>query len=175
MLRWLWETAIVIRKWMRAEVGCCTSIILTRYSPSLYVSYEKMLTLIQQTVLFLFCLFNETFFIALYLLSFSSLLSPSILGAGTENASSSQLGNAAPVSASSIFTDPYSAGALELARANKLDDFWPFVIAIVSCPVMVGKQVLNGIQLVKAARWLGEGDRAARRKAGLPRPKVAAA
>ena len=57
-----------------------------------------------------------------------------------------------------IFTNPYSAGALELARANKMDSFWPWVIAGVSFPVMTAKQLINVVQLVKASRWLAEGD-----------------
>jgi len=67
--------------------------------------------------------------------------------------------------------NPYSAGALELARANKMDSFWPWVIAGVSLPVMTIKQILNVVQLVKASRWLAEGDREARRAAGLPRSR----
>ena len=62
-----------------------------------------------------------------------------------------------------LFASPYSAGALELARANKLDSFWPWVIAGMSFPVMAGKQLINVLQLVKAARWLAEGDAEARR------------
>ncbi|KAI9735032.1 MAG: CDP-diacylglycerol-inositol 3-phosphatidyltransferase [Claussenomyces sp. TS43310] len=121
-------------------------------------------------VLFLFCALNETFFIALYLLSFSSpLLSPSLLQT-SDTPSTLQPGNPSHVSARSLFANPYSAGALELARANKMDSFWPWVIAGVSCPVMFGKQILNVVQLVKASRWLALGDRAARRAAGLPRP-----
>jgi len=118
-----------------------------------------------KTVLFLFCSLNETFFIALYLLSFSSpLLSPSLLQS-SDNPVSLQPGNPSHVSARSLFANPWSAGALELARANKMDSFWPWVIAGVSFPVMFGKQIINIVQLVKASRWLGEGDRAARRAA----------
>jgi CDP-diacylglycerol--inositol 3-phosphatidyltransferase len=50
-----------------------------------------------------------------------------------------------------------------------MDSFWPWVIAGVSFPVMFGKQIINIVQLVKASRWLGEGDLVERRKAGLPR------
>lgn len=74
-------------------------------------------------MLFVFCFLNEAFFIALYLLSFSSpLLSPELLRKVPGDAAadifkgkqvdSSLLGQ--------IFTNPYSAGALELARANKM-------------------------------------------------------
>ena len=76
------------------------------------------------------------------------------------------------MSLASLFANPYSAGALELARANKMDSFWPWVIAGVSFPVMFGKQVINVVQLVKASRWLAEGDIAARKAAGLPRKKA---
>lgn len=129
-----------------------------------------------QTVLFLFCALNEVFFIALYLLSFSSpLLSPSLLQTAapgeTTTGQSLQPGNPSHISVASLFANPYSAGALELARANKMDSFWPWVIAGVSFPVMFGKQVINIVQLVKASRWLAEGDLEARRAQGLPRAK----
>ncbi|KAH7409184.1 CDP-alcohol phosphatidyltransferase-domain-containing protein [Cadophora sp. MPI-SDFR-AT-0126] len=128
-----------------------------------------------KTVLFLFCMFNEVFFIALYLLSFSSpLLSPSLLQVtnnGTGAASSLQPGNPSTPPASFLFANPNSAGALELMRANKMDSFWPWVIAGVSFPIMFGKQVINVVQLVKASNWLAEGDIEMRRAAGLPRKK----
>ncbi|EAL90907.1 phosphatidylinositol synthase 1 (CDP-alcohol phosphatidyltransferase1) [Aspergillus fumigatus] len=105
-----------------------------------------------KTVLFICCALNELFFIGLYLLSFSSpILSPSLLQA--------QDPSAPPALAS-----PWSAGALELARANKIDSFWPWVITGISAPVMALKQFINVVQLVKASKWLAEGDRA-RRKA----------
>ena len=72
---------------------------------------------------------------------------------------------------SSLLVVPGSAYAMELARANKIDSFWPWVIACVSFPVMFYKQVLNVVQLVKASKWLAEGDVATRRKLGLPRRK----
>ncbi|KAK0615562.1 CDP-alcohol phosphatidyltransferase-domain-containing protein [Bombardia bombarda] len=112
-----------------------------------------------RTVLFIFCLLNELFFIALYLLSFSSpLLSPGLL-------------KQAPDAAKVIFNNPYSAGALELARANKMDSTIPWILCVVSAPVMLMKQFINVVQLVKASRWLAEGDVQARRERGLPRNK----
>ncbi|PKX93749.1 CDP-diacylglycerol--inositol 3-phosphatidyltransferase [Aspergillus novofumigatus IBT 16806] len=105
-----------------------------------------------KTVLFICCALNELFFIGLYLLSFSSpILSPSLLQA--------QDPTAPPALGS-----PWSAGALELARANKIDSFWPWVITGISAPVMALKQFINVVQLVKASKWLAEGD-LARRKA----------
>ena len=123
------------------------------------------LTLIWQTILFIFCTFNELFFIALYLLSFSSpILSPSLL---TPDHDSSPPISQPGSPSSHMFATPGSAWAMELARANKMDDFWPWVIAGVSSPVMLGKQVLNVVQLVKASKWLAEGDREQRRTAAL--------
>ncbi|KAK2629908.1 hypothetical protein QTJ16_000728 [Diplocarpon rosae] len=137
-------------------------------------SYILNLYYTNKTVLFLFCALNEVFFIALYLLSFSSpLLSPSLLqttGSGASGASL-QPGNPATPPASFLFANPHSAGALELARANKMDSFIPWVIAGVSFPVMFGKQIINVVQLVKASNWLAEGDIEMRRAAGLPRKK----
>ena len=115
-------------------------------------------------MLFTFCALNELFFIALYLLSFSSpLLTPSLLQPlpGT----SPQPGSPAL----NLFPDPYSAGALELARANKMDSTVPWILAAVSSPVMAGKQIINVVQMVKASKWLAEGDLQARKKLGLPR------
>jgi len=60
---------------------------------------------------------------------------------------------------------------MELARANKMDSSFPWVLAGVSFPVMAFKQWLNVVQLVKASRWLAEGDREKREKAGLPRKR----
>ena len=120
-------------------------------------------------MLFLFCLFNEVFFIALYLLSFSSpLLSPSLLNVNGD-AASAQPGNPAHPAATDIFPNPWSAGALELARANKMDSTVPWIIAGISFPVMFGKQIINVVQLIKASKWLAEGDVEARKLAGLPR------
>jgi len=122
-----------------------------------------------QTVLFLFCALNELFFIALYLLSFSSpLLSPSLFLTSEKNGMSSmQPGTPAHPKASQLFANPWSAGALEMARANKMDSTVPWILCGLSAPVMAGKQIINVIQLVKACKWLGEGDLAARRRAAI--------
>jgi len=98
---------------------------------------------------------NELAFVALYLLSFSSpILSPELLADVPD-----------------IFANPHSAGARELARANKMDSTIPWILFTISFPVMVMKQLINVVQLVKASRWLAEGDVEARRAQGLPRRK----
>ncbi|KAL1641816.1 phosphatidylinositol synthase 1 (CDP-alcohol phosphatidyltransferase1) [Diplodia intermedia] len=118
-------------------------------------------------VLFTFCALNELFFIALYLLSFSSpLLTPSLL---QPEPSSLAPGSPAAPKPSVLFTSPWSAGAMEMARANKMDSTVPWVLAAISFPVMFGKQIINVIQLVKASQWLAEGDVAERRRLGLPK------
>src|SRR4051812_48540131 len=121
--------------------------------------------MVGQTVLFITCGLNEAFFIALYLLSFSSpYLSPSLLQATNQGGVASTLqpgSHSGP--AASLLLNPYSAGALELARANKMDSSIPWAIAGISAPVMAFKQYLNVLQLVKACRWLAEGDAEARR------------
>ncbi|EER26866.1 CDP-diacylglycerol-inositol 3-phosphatidyltransferase [Coccidioides posadasii str. Silveira] len=125
-------------------------------------------------VLFVFCTMNELFFIGLYLLSFSSpTLSPSLLqpvGDGT-SAGSGQPGTPAMPPISTLFASPWSAGALELARANKMDSFWPWVITGISAPIMAAKQFINIVQMVKASKWLAEGDLARRRQLGLSKTK----
>ena len=120
-------------------------------------------------MLFTFCAMNEIFFIALYLLSFSSpLLSPTLFH-DLHNPSSIQPGSPAAPKPSMFFASPFSAAAMEMARANKMDSTVPWILMVASCPVMVIKQSINVIQMVKASQWLAEGDREARRKAGLPR------
>ncbi|CAM1506239.1 Fc.00g058800.m01.CDS01 [Cosmosporella sp. VM-42] len=122
-----------------------------------------------KNVLFVFCLLNEVFFIALYLLSFSS---PALSPEGVEETSEGLLQPNAPIDPSilgHLFLDPYSAGALEIARANKIDPFWPLVLVRVSFPVMAAKQFINVVQLVKASRWLAEADVRARKAKGLHR------
>ncbi|KAF2714884.1 hypothetical protein K504DRAFT_445813 [Pleomassaria siparia CBS 279.74] len=124
-----------------------------------------------QAVLFTFCALNELFFIALYLLSFSSpFLSPTLLG-DSDAPSSLQLGTPASPKPSMLFVSPWSAGAMEMARANKMDSTIPWILAVISFPVMFGKQWINVIQLIKASKWLAEGDRAERKKLGLPRSR----
>jgi len=116
-------------------------------------------------VLFTFCAMNEVFFIALYLLSFSSpLLSPSLL---QPKPSTLVPGSPAAPKPSLLFTNPWSAGAMEMARANKMDSTVPWILAGISFPVMFGKQVINVVQLVKASKWLAEGDVEERRKRKL--------
>ncbi|KAE8441641.1 hypothetical protein EG329_004608 [Mollisiaceae sp. DMI_Dod_QoI] len=136
-------------------------------------SYILNLYYTNKTVLFLFCALNEVFFIALYLLSFSSpFLSPSLLQATNNGTTGASLQPGSPAQpGASLFLNPHSAAALELARANKMDSFVPWVIAGISFPVMFAKQVINVVQLIKASRWLAEGDIAARRAAGLPRKR----
>jgi len=54
-----------------------------------------------------------------------------------------------------------------------MDSTVPWIIAGISLPVMAIKQWINVVQLVKASRWLAEGDVEMRRAAGLPRkPKM---
>ncbi|KAL4913490.1 CDP-alcohol phosphatidyltransferase-domain-containing protein [Aspergillus aurantiobrunneus] len=123
----------------------------------LYLYYNS------RTVLFICCALNELFFIGLYLLSFSSpTLSPSLL---LPPQGVTVGGTPPPPSSTSVFASPWSAGALELARANKIDSFWPWVITSASSPVMLFKQFVNVVQLIKAANWLVEGDLVSRRRA----------
>jgi CDP-diacylglycerol--inositol 3-phosphatidyltransferase len=56
---------------------------------------------------------------------------------------------------------------MEMARANKMDSKVPWVLTVASSPVMIFKQVVNVIQLWNASKWLAQGDRRDRRKAGL--------
>lgn len=70
-----------------------------------------------------------------------------------------------------IFPDPFSAAALEVARANKMDSFVPWILTGISAPVMFLKQILNVVQLVKASKSLAIVDVKTRQEKGLPRKK----
>lgn len=100
------------------------------------------------------------------------MLSPSLLKPVAEEAilaSNQQASSSLLIS--TLFSSPWSAGAMELARANKMDSFWPWVITIVSAPVMAGKQIINVVQLVRASQWLAEGDIARRKEQALSKKK----
>lgn len=129
--------------------------------------YTALTNVSLQVVLFICCALNELFFIGLYLLSFSSpTLSPSLLQPIPEaQPSSAQPGTPAHAAPSSLFASPWSAGALEMARANKIDSFWPWVITGVSAPIMAFKQFVNIVQMVNASQLMVEGDRANRKAA----------
>ena len=122
--------------------------------------------------MFVFCALNELFFIALYLLSFSSpLLSPHLIKS-VEESTGGFVHPHAQVNTSllrQLFPDPFSAGALELARANKMDSNVPWALAGISFPVMAMKQILNVVQLVKASKSLAKVDVQSRKSKGLPR------
>lgn len=105
-------------------------------------------------VLFTCCALNELFFISLYLLCFSSpLITPALLrdhGLVTNSTS--------PAQPKLLFSSPFSAAAMEMARANKMDSTGPWILTIASAPVMLVKQYINVLQLIKASMWLAEGD-----------------
>ncbi|KAJ0342425.1 hypothetical protein COL922a_001116 [Colletotrichum nupharicola] len=150
----------------------CLLDALDGYAARAFEQSTRFGAVLDMTVLFVFCAANELFFIALYLLSFSSpLLSPSLLNS-VSNSDAAQIQAGAQVNTSllsQIFPNPYSAAALEMARANKMDSFWPWVLTGVSFPIMAMKQFINVVQIVKASKWLAEGDLAMRRAQGLPR------
>jgi hypothetical protein len=50
------------------------------------------------------------------------------------------------------------------SRANKISNFWPWVLFSISSPVMLYKQVVNVVQLVQASRRIAQGDIEARRR-----------
>jgi len=50
-----------------------------------------------------------------------------------------------------------------MARANKVDSTFPWILTLVSLPIMAFKQYVNVVQLVNASKWLAEGDLQARR------------
>jgi len=54
-------------------------------------------------------------------------------------------------------------------RANKMDSTVPWILCAISLPIMLFKQWVNVIQIVKASKWLAEGDLAERARQGLPK------
>jgi hypothetical protein len=171
------------RRSTRSRAGCCTSTTRTGYVGTYFSNLThpasattarhfapppSILTYTLQNVLFAVCALNELFFIALYLLSFSSpLLSPALLTPTTGDIASAQPGSPALPITKSIFPNPWSAAAMELARANKIDSTGPWILAGISAPVCLFKQVLNVIQLVNASKALAEVDLANRRRERL--------
>lgn len=117
-------------------------------------------------MLFICCALNELFFIALYLLCFSSpTITPALLpsaGLAAQNGSSPATPHAPQPLL--LFPSPFSAAAMEMARANKMDSTVPWILTLASSPVMLLKQWINVVQLVQASKWLAEGDRRDRKK-----------
>ena len=127
-----------------------------------------MLTFVAQWVLFTACALNELFFIALYLLCFSSpRITPALLPATGGPGNGTTPVEPFQPAPSLLFPSPFSAAAMEMARANKMDSTVPWILTVASTPVMLFKQWVNIIQLVKASKWLAEGDRRDRKRAGL--------
>lgn len=128
--------------------------------------------LVLQTVLFITCALNELFFIALYLLCFSSpTITPALKWPVIDVNSGQTTTTTSLPTPSLFFPSPFSAAAMEMARANKMDSFVPWVLTLGSAPVMLFKQWVNVVQLVAASKWLAEGDREDRHRLGLPARK----
>ncbi|KAB8271010.1 phosphatidylinositol synthase [Aspergillus minisclerotigenes] len=116
-------------------------------------------------VLFTVCALNELFFIALYLLSFSSpTLVPSLL--------MDQKPSATQPTRPQTWSSPWSAGAMEMARANKIDSAVPWALLATSAVFMLFKQYVNIVQLVEASKWLVQGDVEIRRKERVEQKKT---
>ncbi|KAL5339723.1 hypothetical protein BJX70DRAFT_145263 [Aspergillus crustosus] len=97
------------------------------------------------SVLFSVCTLNELFFIALYLLSFSADSTASIEG----------------------LDSTWSAGAMEMARANKIHGYWPQILFYVSAPFMLFKQYTNVLQFIQASRQIAQSDIDAKHETGI--------
>lgn len=105
-----------------------------------------------QVILFLLCALNEVFFIALYLLAFTSPPEDSQI--------QSEI-------AMVVKNNPNSAVAFETARANKMSSTWPYRLAYISFLGMLVKQVTNVLQLVVACKRLADSDVEMRRAANI--------
>ncbi|KAF2860214.1 phosphatidylinositol synthase [Piedraia hortae CBS 480.64] len=113
-----------------------------------------------KTVLFIVCALNELFFISLYLLCFSSpLITPALLPSAGLASDGTTPATPHQPEPSLFFPSPFSAAAMEMARANKMDSTVPWILTLASSPVMLLKQYINVEQLVRASMWLAEGDR----------------
>ncbi|THW33049.1 CDP-diacylglycerol-inositol 3-phosphatidyltransferase PIS [Aureobasidium pullulans] len=102
-------------------------------------------------VLFTLCAMNELFFVALYLLAF------------TEQESHVSGDRMKTV----IQSEPWSAGAMEIARANKIQSSIPTALFRLSVLPMLIKQYINVQQLIVASQWLAEGDTAERARQSI--------
>lgn len=60
---------------------------------------------------------------------------------------------------------------MEMARANKMDSMVPWILTIACSPIMAFKQYVNVVQLIGASKWLAEGDRKERKKAGFDKKR----
>jgi CDP-diacylglycerol--inositol 3-phosphatidyltransferase len=109
-----------------------------------------------QLVLFLCCALNELFLSPYTCFPFHRLCRRHAEQTGTDPLQPNTALSLALLK--KMFPHPFSAGALEIARANKLDSFWPSVLVKITFPVMAAKQLINIIQLIKASKWLAEVD-----------------
>ncbi|THX18734.1 CDP-diacylglycerol-inositol 3-phosphatidyltransferase PIS [Aureobasidium pullulans] len=104
-----------------------------------------------KVILFTLCAMNELFFVALYLLAF------------TEEESHVSGDRMKTV----IQSEPWSAGAMEIARANKIQSSIPTALVGLSVLPMLIKQYINVQQLFVASQWLAEGDTAERARQSI--------
>lgn len=90
--------------------------------------------------LFIFCAANELFFVALYVLAnYDKPLLPSL----------------------TVLPSPllHLILSLPVPAIRAIEHLsWPQVVAAVTCPIMVGKQIINVVQFCKAAKMLTESD-----------------
>ncbi|KAI5194533.1 CDP-diacylglycerol-inositol 3-phosphatidyltransferase PIS [Aureobasidium subglaciale] len=95
-----------------------------------------------KAVLFILCAMNELFFVALYLVAFTEQ---------DDSLAESQMKTI-------LQSQPWSAGAMEIARASKIQSTIPEKLVLVSAVPMLLKQFTNIQQLIVASQWLAEGD-----------------
>lgn len=95
-------------------------------------------------VLFSFCAGNELFLVCLYLLSFPPRSAP-IFG-----------DYAIPESLASFVTGPQTHN--KVFKGSYLNISWPLVLATLSSPIFLAKQLINIIQLSKASQRLATAD-----------------
>ena len=136
MRHWQWVVGTAIRILMRGEVDCWICITRTRYDRFNLPVLSSTNWQIHQTALFSCCAGNELFFIALCLISFSQL----------------------PHSACHIGKD-HSWSPAFWANSLMCRAWGNPLLVIAGCcfPVMVVKQCINMLQLIKASRWLAGG------------------
>ncbi|PNP48613.1 hypothetical protein TGAMA5MH_00303 [Trichoderma gamsii] len=143
--------ATAIPRWALVFQGLIALDFASHYM-HMYASSNKI-------VLFSLCAFNELFFIACYLLSFSSPVIPLYLNADIDGHGPLQPEVEVDTSLlAKMFPDPFSSAALELARSNKIDKYWPNIVAMGCFPFMALKQAINVMQLVQASQRLARVD-----------------
>ena len=114
------------------------------------------LTMRAQTTLFLFCAGNEMFYVALYLMNFST----APIGGVFDTASAYFLTQLVPALPPHLLSPKFVSAIAYLISQTT----YPQLLAVLTAPVCVAKNIINMVQLWKASKILVGVDLAERAK-----------